>query len=165
MAHRAVFYLEAAFPLGYVLLRVEEDDINLGHVEHPQGDGGRQTEGDGQGGGLDVHLGDTGREGTRDTHSFITFGPVRGACVRSAPAECVWWGRTGLTREELGGKCCPKTHWQVDRTHKQKKFQLPEQAERFSSLRQWAMHFFIGTRWGLVQVDAFRAHWKWHRII
>lgn len=70
MTRRAVSYLEAAFPLGYVLLRVKEDDINLGHVEHPQRDRGRQAEGDGQGGGLDVHLGDTGRqrEGLRQTH-------------------------------------------------------------------------------------------------
>lgn len=75
----AVFYLEAAFPLGYVLLRVKEDDINFRHVQHPQRNGGRQAEGDGQGGGLDVHLGDKGRE----TNSFITFGPVRGTCVRS----------------------------------------------------------------------------------
>lgn len=85
MTRRAVSYLEAAFPLGYVLLRVKEDDINLGHVQHPQRDRGRQAEGDGQGGGLDVHLADTGRE----TDSFITFGAVRGACVLSAPAECV----------------------------------------------------------------------------
>lgn len=28
---------EAALALGYVLLRVEEDDVDLGHVEHPQG--------------------------------------------------------------------------------------------------------------------------------
>lgn len=91
MTRCAVSYLEAAFPLGYVLLRVKEDDINLGHVQHPQRDGGRQAEGDGQGGGLDVHLGDTGREGEkgRETDSFITFGPVRGACVRSAPAEWI----------------------------------------------------------------------------
>lgn len=36
---------------------MKEDDVNLGHVEHPQRHGGRQAERDGQGGRLDVHLG------------------------------------------------------------------------------------------------------------
>lgn len=71
MTRRAVSYLEAAFPLGYVLLRVKEDDINLGHVEHPQRHRGRQAEGDGQGGGLDVHLGDTEREVGRGRERLI----------------------------------------------------------------------------------------------
>lgn len=53
-------HLEAAFPFGHVLLRVKEDDVDLGHVEHPQRHGGRQAERDGQGGRLDVHLGGEG---------------------------------------------------------------------------------------------------------
>lgn len=48
--------LEAAFPLLNVLLRVEDDDIDLGNVEHPQRDGGAQAHGHRQGGGLDEHL-------------------------------------------------------------------------------------------------------------
>lgn len=28
---------ETALALGHVLLRMEEDDVDLGHVEHPQG--------------------------------------------------------------------------------------------------------------------------------
>ena len=50
-------HLEAAFSFGHVLLGVEEDDVDLGHVEHPQRHGGRQAERDGQGGSLDIHLG------------------------------------------------------------------------------------------------------------
>lgn len=49
-------HLEAALAFGNVLLWVEEDDVDFGHVEHPQRDGGGQAEGDGQRGGLDVHL-------------------------------------------------------------------------------------------------------------
>lgn len=48
--------LEGALALGNILLRVEDDDVDLGHVEHPQRDGGAQAEGDGQRGCLDVHL-------------------------------------------------------------------------------------------------------------
>lgn len=48
---------EAALALGHVLLRVEEDDVDLGHVEHPQGHRGAQTHRDGQRRGLDVQLG------------------------------------------------------------------------------------------------------------
>lgn len=59
-------HLEAPFPLGNVLLWVEEDDVDFGHVEHSQRHGGRQAEGDGQGGGLDVHLGGAGRQ--REEH-------------------------------------------------------------------------------------------------
>lgn len=48
--------LEAAFPLLDVLLRVEDDDVDLGDVEHAQRDGGAQAHGHSQGGGLDEHL-------------------------------------------------------------------------------------------------------------
>lgn len=47
---------EAALPLLDVLLRVEDDDINLGDVEHAQGYGGAQAHGHRQSGGLDEHL-------------------------------------------------------------------------------------------------------------
>lgn len=49
-------HLEAAFSFRYVLLGVKEDDVDFGHVEHPQRHGGRQAEGDRQSCGLDVHL-------------------------------------------------------------------------------------------------------------
>lgn len=49
-------HLEAALAFGNVLLWVEEDDVDFGHVQHPQRDGGGQAEGDGERGGLDVHL-------------------------------------------------------------------------------------------------------------
>lgn len=52
---------EAALTFGDVLLWVEDDDVDLWHVEHAQRDGGAEAEGDGQRGGLDVHL----REGAR----------------------------------------------------------------------------------------------------
>ena len=48
--------LEAARALGHVLLRVQQHHVHLGHVEEPQGHGGAQAHGDGQRGGLDVHL-------------------------------------------------------------------------------------------------------------
>lgn len=51
--------LEAPLALGDVLLRVEEDDVHLGHVEHAQGHRGTQTHRDGERRGLDVHLQDT----------------------------------------------------------------------------------------------------------
>ncbi len=44
----------AAF--GHVLLRVEDDDVDFGHVEHPQRHRRAEAERDGEGGGLDVHL-------------------------------------------------------------------------------------------------------------
>lgn len=47
---------EAALSLLDVLLRVEDDDIDLGYVEHAQGYGGTQAHGDSQGRGLDEHL-------------------------------------------------------------------------------------------------------------
>lgn len=47
---------EAAFSLLDVLLRVEDDDVDLGDVEHAQGHCGTQAHGDGQSGGLDEHL-------------------------------------------------------------------------------------------------------------
>lgn len=48
--------LEGSFPLLHVELWVEDDDVDFGHVEHPQGDGRTQVHGDGQGGCLDVQL-------------------------------------------------------------------------------------------------------------
>lgn len=48
--------LEAALPLLDVLLRVEDDDVDLGDVEHAQRDGGAQAHGHRQGGRLDEHL-------------------------------------------------------------------------------------------------------------
>lgn len=48
--------LEAALAFGDVLLGVEDDDVDLRHVEHAQRDGGAEAEGDGQRGRLDVHL-------------------------------------------------------------------------------------------------------------
>lgn len=47
---------EAALALGHILLRVEEDDVDLGHVEHPQGHRGAQTHRDRQRCRLDVQL-------------------------------------------------------------------------------------------------------------
>lgn len=47
---------ETALPLLDVLLRVEDDDVDLGDVEHAQGYGGAQAHGHGQGRGLDEHL-------------------------------------------------------------------------------------------------------------
>lgn len=47
---------EAALAFGNVLLRMEDDDVHLRHVEHPQRYRRAETERDGQGGGLDVHL-------------------------------------------------------------------------------------------------------------
>lgn len=59
--------LQAALTLGYVLLWMKENHVDLRHVEHSQRDGRAETHGDGQGCGLDVHL-DNGR-GT-DVESF-----------------------------------------------------------------------------------------------
>lgn len=64
-------HLEAAFSFRYVLLGVEEDDVDLGHVEHPQRHGGRQAERDGQGGSLDVHLGERHTERKRERETVI----------------------------------------------------------------------------------------------
>lgn len=49
-------HLEASFPFLNVLFGVEEDDVDLGHVEHPEGHKGAEGHGDGQRGGLDEHL-------------------------------------------------------------------------------------------------------------
>ena len=66
-------HLKAAFSFGYVLLGVEEDDVDLGHVEHPQRHRGGQAERDGQGGSLDIHLErrETQREGERVRHRAV----------------------------------------------------------------------------------------------
>lgn len=47
---------EGAFPLLHVELRVEDDDVDFGHVEHPERHGRTQVHGDGQCGRLDVQL-------------------------------------------------------------------------------------------------------------
>jgi len=54
--------LQAAFALGYVLFWMEENHVDLGHVEHSQGDRRTEADRDGQGCGLDIHLYD-GRDG------------------------------------------------------------------------------------------------------
>lgn len=48
--------LEAPLALLHVLLRVEQDDVGLGHVEHAEGYRGAQAQGHGQRGCLDVDL-------------------------------------------------------------------------------------------------------------
>lgn len=48
--------LEAPLPLLNVLLWVENNHIDFGHVEHPKGDRGAQRHGDGQRSCLDKHL-------------------------------------------------------------------------------------------------------------
>lgn len=48
--------LQAPLALGHVLLRVEKYHVDLGHVEHSQGDGCTEAHRDGQSCGLDVHL-------------------------------------------------------------------------------------------------------------
>lgn len=53
----ACSHLEASFPLLDILLWVEDDDVDLGHVEHPEGDEGAERHGHGQSGRLDEHLG------------------------------------------------------------------------------------------------------------
>lgn len=53
---------EGTFPLLHVELRVEDDDVDFGHVEHPEGHGCTQVHGDGQCGGLDVEL-EEGKQG------------------------------------------------------------------------------------------------------
>ena len=68
-----LIHLEAAFSFGYILLGVEEDDVDLGHVEHSQRHRGGQVERDGQGGGLDIHLErekrrTRGKEKERESH-------------------------------------------------------------------------------------------------
>lgn len=48
---------EGTFPLLHVEFRVEDDDVDFGHVEHPEGHRRTQVHGDGQCGRLDVQLG------------------------------------------------------------------------------------------------------------
>lgn len=73
-------HLEAAFSFGDILLRVEEDDVDFGHIEHPQRHGGRQAERDSQGGSLDIHL---WRETERRSHlSHLTMSEAVCVIVR-----------------------------------------------------------------------------------
>lgn len=71
---------ETALALGHVLLRVEEDDVDLGHVEHPQGHRGAQTHRDRQRRRLDVQLG-----GGPGAASERALPRARGGPVRSPP--------------------------------------------------------------------------------
>lgn len=48
--------LEAALAFGHVLLRVQDNDVDFGHVKHPQRHGRTQAQRDGQCGCLNVHL-------------------------------------------------------------------------------------------------------------
>lgn len=48
--------LEASLPLLDVLLGMENDNVNFGHVEHPERDGRTERHGDGKSGCLDEHL-------------------------------------------------------------------------------------------------------------
>lgn len=84
-------HLKAAFSFGNVLLGVEEDDVDLGHVEHPQRHRGRQAEGDGQGGSLDIHLeGKKEREIKRERVIYlITFLVVRSSLCNRPTTEYV----------------------------------------------------------------------------
>lgn len=86
---------EAALALGHVLLRVEEDDVDLGHVEHPQGHRGAQTHRDRQRRRLDVQLG-AGRGRVR-ARSALASGPE--PPLRRPPQ--------GQTREDRPGALCP----------------------------------------------------------
>lgn len=47
---------EAALPFLHIELRVEDDDVDLGHVQHTEGHRCAQIHRDGQRGGLDVQL-------------------------------------------------------------------------------------------------------------
>lgn len=62
--------LEAAFPFGDVLLGMEDDDVDLGNVEHAQRHGGAEAEGHCQRRRLNVHL---RRE---DTINYSIGGPL-----------------------------------------------------------------------------------------
>lgn len=64
---------EAALSLLHVLLRVEDDDIDLGYVEHAQGHGGAQAHGHSQGCGLDKHLEQRRSRSERCLLSFLRF--------------------------------------------------------------------------------------------
>lgn len=48
--------LKAALAFGHVLLRMQDDDVDFGHVEHPERHRCTQAQRDGQGGRLNVHL-------------------------------------------------------------------------------------------------------------
>lgn len=61
--------LEAARPLGHILLGVEKHHVDLRHIEQPEGHGGAQAHGDGQRGRLDVHL----QEARGHTHSTALY--------------------------------------------------------------------------------------------
>lgn len=54
--------LEAPLPLLHVLLRVEQDDVGFGYIEHAEGHRRTQAQGHSQCGGLDVDLSHGGRD-------------------------------------------------------------------------------------------------------
>ena len=78
---------ETALALGHVLLRVEEDDVHLGHVEHPQGHRGAQTHRDRQRRRLDVQLG----AGRGRRQSALCPG-LAGALSEAHPSDRHSWG-------------------------------------------------------------------------
>lgn len=61
--------LEASLPLLHILLRVEQDDVGFGHIEHAEGHRRTQAQGHSQCGGLDVDLSHGGR-------NWLGFSPV-----------------------------------------------------------------------------------------
>lgn len=66
--------LEAALPLLHVLLRMEEDDVGFGHVEHAKGHRCTQAQGHSQCGRLDVDL--SMEEGTRLDLALLSLKPA-----------------------------------------------------------------------------------------
>lgn len=100
---------------------MEEDDVDLGHVKHPQRHRGGQAERDGQGGSLDIHLGrrETQREGESVRHRVIYHISSCQRCVivqtqntSDEGREEDRWDKVGkqevkdcLTRAEFAGKC------------------------------------------------------------
>lgn len=63
---------KAALSLLDVLLRVEDDDVDFGDIEHAQGYGGAQAHGHGQSGGLDEHLQQRRRSSEKSFHTHTS---------------------------------------------------------------------------------------------
>lgn len=92
------------------------------------------------------------RQGEGEGDSFITFGLVRGACVRSATAECVWWGRTHEGEISRQVSHLDTAAGGLDAWTKE----VPVAwASPSSAAWQWAMGFFIYTRWRLARLRGF----------
>lgn len=63
--------LEAALPLLHILLRMEQDDVGFGHIEHAEGHRCTQAQGHSQCGRLDIDLGrHGGKNKTGLSHAF-----------------------------------------------------------------------------------------------